>query len=180
MVLRHDPPKEPPRVRLLQPQPGDLGVAVAILAFPSECDPRGQAETRHLSDRSHRHTIESIGREHAQPVCGEFQLRRQLGYETSHCTAVAIDMSRTVQAGAPRHPRRWCHSPQSGVTPILIVKPLVVVELPFQVALVPKADPIEIFAPDGSNQSLDERIRTRVPGMVLISSISSTRRLARQ
>jgi hypothetical protein len=46
------------------------------------------------------------------------------------------------------------------VTAIPVVEGLVVVELPFEVALVPEPDPIEIFEPDGSNQSLDERVRT--------------------
>ena len=36
---------------------------------------------------------------------------------------------------------------------------LVVVELPFEVGLVPKPNPIQIFAPDGSDQSLDESVR---------------------
>jgi hypothetical protein len=45
-----------------------------------------------------------------------------------------------------------------------LVKPLVVVELRFEVALIPKPDPVQIFAPDGSNQSLDERMQTWVTG----------------
>jgi hypothetical protein len=53
--------------------------------------------------------------------------------------------------------RRPC---QSAVTAILVVEHLVVFELPFEVGLVPKPNPIQIFAPDGSDQSFDESVRT--------------------
>jgi hypothetical protein len=59
---------------------------------------------------------------------------------------------------------RRCHAPQSGVTAILIVEGLVVLELQLEIALVPKPDPIEILTTDGSDQSLDERMRTGCSG----------------
>jgi hypothetical protein len=46
------------------------------------------------------------------------------------------------------------------MTPILVVEHLVVPELPFEIGLAPKPDPIQILAPDGSDQSLDESMRT--------------------
>jgi len=46
------------------------------------------------------------------------------------------------------------------VTAILVVERLVVLELAFEVALVPKPDPIQILAPDGSDQPLDESMQT--------------------
>ena len=46
------------------------------------------------------------------------------------------------------------------MTAILVVEHLVVLELAFEVALVPKPDPIQILAPDGSDQPLDESMRT--------------------
>jgi hypothetical protein len=52
------------------------------------------------------------------------------------------------------------HSDQSGVAAILVVVNFVAIELPFQIALVPKQSLIQIFAPDGSDQPLDERMRT--------------------
>ncbi len=52
------------------------------------------------------------------------------------------------------------YSGQSRMTPILVVEHLVVVELPFEVGLVTKPDPIQILAPDGSDQPLDESVRT--------------------
>src|SRR5271157_4985826 len=55
-------------------------------------------------------------------------------------------------------------SDQSGVAAILIVINFVAIELPFQIALVPKESLIEIFAPYGPDQSLDERMRTRCAG----------------
>ena len=53
---------------------------------------------------------------------------------------------------------------QSGVAAISVVVNLVTVELPLQIALVPKQSLIEIFAPDGPDQSLDERMRTGCAG----------------
>ncbi len=47
-------------------------------------------------------------------------------------------------------------SGQSSVAAMSIVVNFVAVELPFQVALVPKQSLIEIFAPDGPDQSFDE------------------------
>src|ERR1019366_1403507 len=52
------------------------------------------------------------------------------------------------------------HPRQSGMTAKLVVKHLVVLELPFEIGLVPKPNPIQIFALDGSDQSLDESVRT--------------------
>jgi hypothetical protein len=46
-------------------------------------------------------------------------------------------------------------SGQSGVAATSVV----MVELPFQIALVPIQSLIEVFAPDGSDQSLDEGMR---------------------
>ena len=43
---------------------------------------------------------------------------------------------------------------------MIIVKHLVILELPFEVALVPEPDPIQKLAPISSDQSLDERMRT--------------------
>ena len=57
-------------------------------------------------------------------------------------------------------PLRRSHPRQSGMTAKLVVKHLVVLELPFEIGLVPKPNPIQIFAPDGSDQSLDESVRT--------------------
>ena len=51
-------------------------------------------------------------------------------------------------------------SGQSGVTPIFVVIGFVVIELPFKIALVPEKDPIELFAPHGSDQSFTESMRT--------------------
>jgi hypothetical protein len=95
-----------------------------------------------------------------EPGCGEFQLRRQSGYGTSRGNADASDMSRGVQAEALHHPAAPVSLPQSGVTAILVAKRLVIVELPLEIALVPEANPIQILAPNGSDQSLDKRMRT--------------------
>ena len=46
-------------------------------------------------------------------------------------------------------PLRRSHSRQSGMTAKLVVKHLVVLELPFEIALVPEPDPIQILTPDG-------------------------------
>ena len=53
---------------------------------------------------------------------------------------------------------------QSGVAAISVVVNLIAVELPFKVALVPKERVIEVFAPDGPDQSLDESVRSRCAG----------------
>ena len=58
----------------------------------------------------------------------------------------------------------WGDAGQSGVAAMSVVVNLVAIELPFQIALVPKESLIEIFAPDGPDQSLDESVRTRCPG----------------
>ena len=60
---------------------------------------------------------------------------------------------------------RYCAAPaftpaQRGMTPILVVKHLVIFELPLKICLVSKPDPVQILAPDGSDQPLDERMRT--------------------
>jgi hypothetical protein len=55
-------------------------------------------------------------------------------------------------------------SDQSGVAAILVVINFVAIELPFQIALIPKQSLIEIFAPDGPYQPLDERMRTGCGG----------------
>jgi hypothetical protein len=74
-------------------------------------------------------------------------------------------MSRSARAGAGV---RHCAVPALVLpTPydtILVVEHLVVLELPFEIGLAPKPDPIQIRAPDGSDQSLDESIRTRRSG----------------
>src|SRR5208283_3191710 len=57
-------------------------------------------------------------------------------------------------------PLRRSHPRQSGMTAKLVVEHLVVLELPFEIGLVPKPDPIQILAPDGSDQPLDESMRT--------------------
>jgi hypothetical protein len=43
----------------------------------------------------------------------------------------------------------------------MFVEHHVVLELPFEIGLAPKPDPIQILALDGSDQSLDESMRTR-------------------
>jgi hypothetical protein len=43
----------------------------------------------------------------------------------------------------------------------MVVEHHVVLELPFEIGLAPKPDPIQILALDGSDQSLDESMRTR-------------------
>src|SRR5208337_475741 len=53
---------------------------------------------------------------------------------------------------------------QSGVAAMSVVVNLVAIELAFQIALVPKQSLIEIFAPDGPDQSLDESVRTGCAG----------------
>jgi hypothetical protein len=45
-----------------------------------------------------------------------------------------------------------------------VVVTFVAVELPFKIALVPKQSLIEIFAPDGADQSLDESMRAGYAG----------------
>jgi len=71
----------------------------------------------------------------------------------SSTAAAALEASGCAAALCRRH------SCQSGVTPILVVERLVVLELPFEIALVPEPDPIQILAPDGADQAL-ERMRT--------------------
>jgi len=51
-------------------------------------------------------------------------------------------------------------SGQSGVAAMPVVVNFVAVELPFEIALVPKQSLIEVLAPYGADQSLDERMRT--------------------
>ena len=58
----------------------------------------------------------------------------------------------------------WGDAGQSSVAAISVVVNFVAIELPFQIALVPKQSLIEVFPPDGPDQSLDERVRTRCPG----------------
>ena len=55
-------------------------------------------------------------------------------------------------------------SDQSGMAAISVVVTFVAVELPFKIALVPKQSLIEIFAPDGPDQSLDESMRAGCAG----------------
>src|SRR5271168_4315916 len=55
-------------------------------------------------------------------------------------------------------------SGQSSVAAISVVVNFVAIELPFQIALVPKQSLIEIFAPNGRDQSLDESMRTGCAG----------------
>src|SRR5208282_2779235 len=55
-------------------------------------------------------------------------------------------------------------SAQSGVAAMSVVVNLVAVELAFKIALVPKQRPIEVFAPDSPDQSLDESMRTGCAG----------------
>ena len=55
-------------------------------------------------------------------------------------------------------------SGQSGVAAISVVVNFVAIELPFQIALVPKQRLIEVFAPDSPDQSLDESMRTGCAG----------------
>src|SRR5258708_6206648 len=55
-------------------------------------------------------------------------------------------------------------SDQSRVAAMSVVVTFVAVELPFKIALVPKQSLIEIFAPDGPDQSLDESMRAGCAG----------------
>ena len=55
-------------------------------------------------------------------------------------------------------------SGQPSVTPVLVVKGLVVLELPLKIALIPKEGPIEILAPHRPDQSLNESMGTRSTG----------------
>jgi len=55
-------------------------------------------------------------------------------------------------------------SGQSGVAAMTVVVNLVAIELPFEIALVPKQSLIEVFAPDGPNQPLDEGMRPGCAG----------------
>jgi hypothetical protein len=50
------------------------------------------------------------------------------------------------------------------VAPLLVVIGFASLELPFQIALVPKISPIEVLAPHRPNQSLNERMGTRCTG----------------
>ena len=58
----------------------------------------------------------------------------------------------------------WRDSGQSGVAAISVVVNFVAIELPFQIALVPKQSLIEVFAPDGPDQPLDESMRPGCAG----------------
>ena len=55
-------------------------------------------------------------------------------------------------------------SDQSGVAAMSVVVTFVAFELPLKIALVPKQSLIEVFAPDGPDQPLDESVRPRCPG----------------
>jgi hypothetical protein len=44
-----------------------------------------------------------------------------------------------------------------------VVVNFVAIELPFEIVLVPKQSLIEVFAPDGPDQSLDESVRPNRP-----------------
>src|SRR5271156_491023 len=55
-------------------------------------------------------------------------------------------------------------SEQSGVAAMSVVVTFVALELPFKIALVPNQSLIEIFAPDGPDQSLDESMRAGCAG----------------
>ena len=52
------------------------------------------------------------------------------------------------------------NSGQPGVTAVLVVIGLVIVQLPFKIALVPKQSPIEVLAPHRPDQPLNESMRT--------------------
>src|SRR5215469_3010494 len=58
----------------------------------------------------------------------------------------------------------WGDAGQSSVAAISVVVNFVAIELPFQIALVPKQSLIEVFPPDGPDQSLNERCERGVPG----------------
>jgi hypothetical protein len=53
---------------------------------------------------------------------------------------------------------------QSGVAAMSVVINLIAVQLSFKIALVPKQSLIEVFTPDGPDQSLDESMRTGCAG----------------
>ena len=85
------------------------------------------------------------------------------GWGLKQAIAVLSPAIRVKVCGRGREcaaPLRRCRPRQSGMTTKLVVKHLVVLELSFEIALVPKPNQIQIFAPDGSDQSLDESVRT--------------------
>src|SRR5271157_1757544 len=53
---------------------------------------------------------------------------------------------------------------QSGVAAMSVVVNLVAIELAFQIALIPKQSLIDVFAPDGPDQALDESMRPGCAG----------------
>ena len=58
----------------------------------------------------------------------------------------------------------WRDSGQSRVAAMSVVENFIAVELAFKIALVPKQSLIEVFAPYGPDQSLDESMRTGCAG----------------
>jgi hypothetical protein len=55
-------------------------------------------------------------------------------------------------------------SGQPGVTAVFVVISQVIIQLPFEVALVPEKRPIEVLAPHRPYQSLNERMGSRGAG----------------
>ena len=85
-------------------------------------------------------------------MCGEFRLTWQLESETSHRSGDASDMRRVVRAEERVYRAVVrARSGQSRVTSMLVVKRLVILELPFEVALLPKPDSIQILASNSSD-----------------------------
>ena len=58
----------------------------------------------------------------------------------------------------------WGDAGQTRVAAMSVEVNLVAIELPFQIALVPKQSLIEVFAPDGPDQSLNESMRSGCAG----------------
>jgi hypothetical protein len=53
------------------------------------------------------------------------------------------------------------YSGETGVTAMLIVEGFIVLELPLEITLAPEPGPVQVLAPDGSNQPLDKGMRSR-------------------
>ena len=76
--------------------------------------------------------------------------------------AVGVKVCDSMRRSAAALRRR--DSAQSGVATISVVVNLVTIQLPLKIALVPKQRLIEVFAPDGPDQSFDESMRTGCAG----------------
>src|SRR5215469_15569642 len=115
-----------------------------------------------MKDRQGGHTIQDVSRN----LCvAKYKLRRRPGSQRGRCSVFASGMSQGLRLdGQERHRAELGDAGQSSVAAISVVVNFVAIELPFQIALVPKQSLIEVFPPDGPDQSLDKSVRTRCPG----------------